>query len=199
MIHLNDFQEDNMEALGYRFSDLEGAVPQLPRTDVEQRVKIMSNMKEYSRGFLRHIAGESHRERVIWRNFKGNEEKFYKSKRAMDSLLVTPENERPDSDARKGYGNCGEVSDCIAGQIARKDRKVNVEVIEADPSVDHTFVVVGRDPRTDVRKPMTWNESALIVDGWLGFTEQANRVYSEGRYPEFFNPSLEPRITYRFE
>ena len=199
VIHLNDFQEDNMEALGYRFSDLEGAVPQLPRTDVERRVKIMSNMNEYYRGALRYVEGERHRDRVIRRNFKGNKEAFFKSKRAMDSLLVTPKNERPDPDARKGYGNCGMVSKCIAGQIARKDRKVNVEVIEADPNVDHTFVVVGRDPRTDVSKPMTWNESALIVDGWLGFTEQANSVYAEGRYPEFFNTSLEPSITFRFE
>ena len=199
MIHLNDFQEDNMEALGYRFSDLEGAVPQLPRTDVEQRVKIMSNMKEHSRGYLRHVAGDRHRRRVIRRDFEGNLEAFYKSKRAMDSLLVTPKNERPDPDARKGYGNCYMISSCIGGQIAGTDPEVNVELIQADPSVDHSFVLVGRDPKTDVSKPMTWNESALIVDGWSGLVTNARQHYAQGIDTRRFNTEYSPKLLYAFE
>ncbi len=199
IVHLNEFQKENVEALGYRFSDLEGAVPQLPRTDDQLRAKIMENMKKHDRGVLRDIAGERHRRRAIWLDFEGNQEEFYKSKGAMDSLLVTAENERPDPDARVGYGNCSLISSCIGGQIARIDPEVTVELIQADPSVDHSFIVVGRDPKTDVSNPMTWNKSALIVDGWQNIVTEARQYYFQGINTEYYSLEHSPEVLHTFK
>ena len=199
LIHVQDVEKGDMVALREAFSELEDAAPKLPWMDAQRRVKIMTNIKEHYRGFGRHKAADAHRAQVLRDEFKGNREAYYKSERILDSLLVTPENERPDPDARTGYGNCFLITSCIGGQVAGTDPEINVELFKSGGGVDHTFVVVGRDPKTDVSKPMTWNESALIVDGWKGFVAEARQYYAEGVDPQFFNKGSSPKLLYTFE
>ena len=199
LIHAQGVEKGDMVALREAFSELEGAVPKLPWVDAQRRVKVMSNIKRYHRGVGRDKAGEAHRTSVIWREFDGEKEAYYKSERVLDSLLATPESERPDPDAPKGYGNCSLIASCVAGQIARTDPEVNVELIRSGPDIDHVFALVGRDPRTDVSKPMTWNESALIVDGWNGLVTEARQYYAQGLDPRFYNKMSSPELYYTFE
>ena len=202
IMKINDlFSGPDRLSLAFNFQHLHDEVPALPRVNAEQRVSIMSKMEEYHRSVILFNAHHEQRKIVIEKEFNNEKSRFYRSDRPME-LMRDPTGVDPqglDPNAKNGFGNCGDAAECIGGRIAETDREVNVELFGYDRSIDHEFVVVGRDPRTDPHSPLTWNNEALIVDGWLGFVEQANKVYAEGRYPTLYSNSVEPRITYSFE
>ena len=188
--------EDNAYLLEAAFFDLRKAAPDLPIVNVEQTVDIMAEMKRFHRLVYRHEALLKERTKVLTEEFEGKSEKLFRSRRSWevmeDSSVSTP-------GAQKGYGYCGYIARCIAGEIAETDPEVNVEVFKADPQVEHDFVVVGRDPKTDASKPMTWNKDAHIVDGWLGRVDQANEYYAQGKDLTYFNKEFSPEIRSTFE
>jgi len=44
---------------------------------------------------------------------------------------------------------------------------------------DHTMVVIGRNPDTDITNPHTWNPDAVIVDAWAGRTYPVTSIEEE--------------------
>ena len=181
------------------FGELRGELPHLPRVNAEQRVKIMSNMKEWRRGVGRHHAHKEREPRVFTDEFKGDWDAYYRSTQALDALRGATGSDESGPTAKKGYGNCGVVAKCIAGQIAETDPEVNVEVFKVGQSIGHEFAVVGRDPTTDASKPMTWNKSAIIVDGWNNLVEPAQEYYAKGRNTEFFDINFRLEVFFTFK
>jgi hypothetical protein len=110
-------------------------------------------------------------------------------------------------------GNCGELT------LMALDYVVNYapETINAESYYivggDHVFLVVGRDPDSDPKKPETWGEHAYICDPWSNAVYHASEyqtktknyyriVHPTGDYTNYiqdFNPdkhSLEPHCGY---
>ena len=201
IIHIEEVPNGDVLSLRETFWELRGAAPKLPRVNAERRVKIMSNMKEWRRGVGRHHAYEEQQPRVLTNEFKGDRDAYYRSTQALDGLRGATGSDESGPTAKKGYGygNCEVVAHCIAGQIAETDPEVNVEVFKARRSIDHAFAVVGRDPTTNASKPMTWNKSAMIVDGWNNLVEPAQEYYAQGRNTEFFDPKISLEVLFTFK
>lgn len=77
-------------------------------------------------------------------------------------------------------GNCFEKAAVAA--IALANRQAGpVEIfsqIRSQPTfgiADHAFVVIGRDPSSDVRDPKTWGPTAVVVDPWKQQTYPASQ------------------------
>ena len=188
-------QADDDHALRKAFRMLRRADPDTPRMKMKERHDIMSNLDEFHRLMQREEAYYELKSPGV-KVFEGNEEAYYRSSLAMTFLRDT-DGSAPGE--KKGYGNCGEVSMCIGGRIAETDPKVNVEGFSPGGGINHGFIVVGRDPKTDSSKPMTWNDSAIIVDGWLGRVEQANQYYAQGKDLKYFNIEIPPELEFNFE
>lgn len=62
-------------------------------------------------------------------------------------------------------GNCGEQ--VVVAYLYLKNEK-NLRKIEKLSLVngDHGFIVIGRDPLSDITKPMTWGKAAVVCDPW---------------------------------
>ena len=189
-------ERGDANSLEATFFELDAAVPDLPRVTVVQRVKIMSYIKKFHRLFRRVIAFDEQRSEVLMEEFGDDEEKFYRSQRSLE-LLEDTSGSAPGE--RKGFGNCGDIASCIGGQIAAADPEVNVELFGAGRGIDHTFVVVGRDPSTDASKPMSWNKEAHIVDGWHGYFEPAKEIYTKGINTKYFNIDSQPEHLFTFD
>jgi len=61
-------------------------------------------------------------------------------------------------------GNCAEHAR-IACDYLKKITTSRVEVI-IDFANDHSFVVIGRDPKSSLNNPSAWGSSAVICDSW---------------------------------
>jgi len=66
-------------------------------------------------------------------------------------------------------GKCGELTTLVLFYLLKKRLPVRVEILNFDEKKkgDHTFVVIGRDPGSDLNDPSTWGKNAVIVDPWL--------------------------------
>jgi hypothetical protein len=78
-------------------------------------------------------------------------------------------------------GNCFEKASVAAIQLA--DRGVKpVEIFgkvgaqDTGGVADHAFVVIGRDPNSDINKPSTWGPTAVVVDPWRQQTYPASKL-----------------------
>ena len=166
----------------------------MPPVNTEQRDTIIEKLREFNRLTNEHRTFERKRSALL-KKFKGDERAYYRSSKSMKVLKKSATSAFGLS---KGYGNCGEISHCIGGQIAEIDPEVNVEVF-GNVVLEHGFTVVGRDPKTDIHTPMSWNKEALIVDGWLGFTAPARDYYATGKNMEYFNPDHSIVRIFHFE
>lgn len=61
-------------------------------------------------------------------------------------------------------GNCAEHAR-VAYDYLRKTSTSRVEVI-TDFANDHSFIVIGRDPKSPLNNPEAWGSSAVICDSW---------------------------------
>ena len=68
---------------------------------------------------------------------------------------------------RMGCGNCGEQS-AIAYQWLLARGVLPLEFMAFEPPKNHNFVVLGRDPASDVAKAGTWGPDAVVCDPWKG-------------------------------
>lgn len=64
-----------------------------------------------------------------------------------------------------GCGNCGEQS-AMAYEWLRLRGVLPLEFMGLMPPKNHNFVVLGRDPASDVANPNTWGHSAVVCDPW---------------------------------
>ena len=187
---------NDARSLEVTFSDLQKAAPDLPIVDAEQRANVSSNMENFNRLFGRGVKYEAQRFKVFTQEFRSNSEAYFRSHRSMEVMKNTPGS---DATPAKGYGTCGNIAMCIAGRLAETDPEVNVEVFWPTRDIAHDFVVVGRDPTTDASDPMTWNKQALIVDGWQGFVESAEQVYSDGFESGSFDKGIPLELKLAFD
>ena len=182
-------------ALRRVFAELREADPGSPRLRLRERHLVASNLDEFHRLAGREDAYYSQKNPRV-RALGGDVQKYYRSPRAMELLRDTMGSP---SGRRTGYANCDEASLCIGGRIAETDPDVNVELFSPGGDIRHEFLVVGRDPKTDPAKPLTWNESATIVEGWLNLVEPARQYYAQRRDLKYFNPDLSPELIHTFD
>lgn len=65
-------------------------------------------------------------------------------------------------------GNCAEFSYItLKNLVMRNDYKIYGEVYYIENG-DHSFLVIGRDPKSSPFKPETWGPNAVICDAWAG-------------------------------
>lgn len=80
---------------------------------------------------------------------------------------------------RLGWGNCGEKAAATAYLLAKENAEEGIEdriEIMNFANSDHAFVVVGRDPKSNVEDPYSWGP-AVVVDSWAGTVYPADRFY----------------------
>ncbi|GEM_PF-6254094 len=88
-----------------------------------------------------------------------------------------------ESDALKAFklniGNCGELS-CYAFLLLLEypkegvpeyglpplDKKISVELIKIPNAPDHQFLIINRNPETNLNDISTWNLDTIFVDAW---------------------------------
>lgn len=74
--------------------------------------------------------------------------------------------------SRSGTGNCEEMSTYAFLQLLKLYPNINTEVMQFVQG-DHMFIVINRDPRTVAANWHTWNDTAVIIDPWLGLSFEA--------------------------
>ena len=183
------FPESNFRISGF-------PKPEIPKVNSDKVGYVMENMKEFRRLLHRDEFHKIHEAKVINSEFKGNRQAYYRSGRSKEVMEDTAGSV---PDTPKGFANCGEIAHCLGGLIAETDPEVNVEVFEMNPLIDHSFTIVGRDPKTDIHNPLSWNKEALIVDGWFGFTAPAQEYYAKGRDLHYFNKANPIKRVFTFE
>eukprot|EP00747_Dinoflagellata_sp_TGD_P209826 gnl/TRDRNA2_/TRDRNA2_83201_c0_seq1.p1 gnl/TRDRNA2_/TRDRNA2_83201_c0~~gnl/TRDRNA2_/TRDRNA2_83201_c0_seq1.p1 ORF type:complete len:392 (-),score=55.16 gnl/TRDRNA2_/TRDRNA2_83201_c0_seq1:104-1279(-) len=90
-----------------------------------------------------------------------------------------------------GVGNCGEMADLVFTEATQWSALLNfrLEAVGGE-NYDHAWTAFNRNPYTDISQPATWNEDAVICDGWLGVPFDPKHVV---RHPlEASNPNLTP-------
>ena len=188
-------QKGDAHSLARTFFDLGRAAPDLPRVKAEQRDSIKSSMEEFGRLLDRYQEFKARRAQ-LFEEVGSNWTAYYRSSRALEVMKDPTESS---ANVTKGFGNCSYVALCIAGRIAVADPEVNVEVFESGKGIDHTFVVVGRDPSTDASKPLSWNKDAHIVDGWHGYLDPAHDIYAKGINTKSFAIDASPVLSFTFD
>ncbi|QRN04812.1 hypothetical protein GH742_13605 [Legionella sp. MW5194] len=73
-------------------------------------------------------------------------------------------------------GNCFELSLLSLEYLVMNEPDVRAEVFTLSGG-DHTFLVVGRNPASQIHSPETWGKNAFFCDPW------ANKVYPAHKYP----------------
>lgn len=75
-------------------------------------------------------------------------------------------------------GNCHEQA--VVAYIYLKQEK-NIRKIETFRIIngDHIFVVIGRDPLSEIANPLTWGKVAVVCDPWLGSYFPARCLYDK--------------------
>jgi hypothetical protein len=63
-------------------------------------------------------------------------------------------------------GNCGEYASVAFMYCVRQSGIHSLMYVDANPSVDHCFVVIGRNLESDVEKPTAWGDDCWICDAW---------------------------------
>ena len=182
-------------ALKEAFELLHAEQPTIPVAKMRDRHLIMSNLDKFDDLMLRRDEYQQVKSRGI-AEFGGDREAYYRS--AL-SWMVMSDSDMSAPSSRNGFANCGEAAMCIGGRIAEIDSKVNVEKFSSNTEIELMFLVVGRDPKTDPTKPLTWNDSALIVDGWLGKVNPAKQFYTQGEYSKYYNPEVPIKLEFAFK
>ncbi|MBA3602766.1 MAG: hypothetical protein H0W50_03820 [Parachlamydiaceae bacterium] len=62
-------------------------------------------------------------------------------------------------------GNCGEQA-AVAYLYLKHEKKLRKIDKLCLVNGDHAFVVIGRDPLSDITKPLTWGKTAVVCDPW---------------------------------
>ena len=75
---------------------------------------------------------------------------------------------------KRGYGNCGEISDLLSSYLKQRgieyrDMSVVIQCPKRYGYKDHTFKVIGMEKYANPRRPDTWGNNAVIIDGWRNF------------------------------
>jgi ankyrin repeat protein len=62
-------------------------------------------------------------------------------------------------------GNCGEFAHVVVDELKALGVKLPIEIVRVAKG-DHVFVVLGRDPNSDLNDYRTWGNSAVCIDAW---------------------------------
>lgn len=113
------------------------------------------------------------------------QQKFFKQAKAISELPI-PEvkqyekiiNKLSEIILRCHAGNCQEMA-ALAFRFLQYQGVAPIEMVSMP---GHTFVVIGRDPASDMTRPTSWGGEAFICDPWLaevkgGELFKANTVY----------------------
>ena len=97
---------------------------------------------------------------------------------------------------QSGCGNCGEQS-AVAYQWLLRQGVAPVEYMNFKPPKDHAFVVLGRQPGSDVARPATWGPAAVVCDPWTNKSYLASQLHQEwpGGIPKLVEPAPAPPAT----
>lgn len=85
-------------------------------------------------------------------------------------------------------GNCGEMCNSTMLFLFENKEILNFQHAEAISFVgalDHTFIVINREPKTNVSDYKSWNRDALILDPWL------NRVMNMDEFEKFLQENFQ--------
>lgn len=75
-------------------------------------------------------------------------------------------------------GCCGELAQMALHYIAKEHPQINAEQFRIAGG-NHTFLVIGRDPKSDPSHPEAWNDETYICDPWLNKIYPANAYLTE--------------------
>lgn len=111
---------------------------------------------------------------------------------------------------QRGCGNCGEITEIISGKLREKGIKhmnVRLNMVQGNSFENHAFNVIGMNKKADPKKPSTWGNNAVIIDGWRNFvlsakdgireyekfydTRHFNQIYTEINFDKIKNKFLE--------
>lgn len=84
-------------------------------------------------------------------------------------------------------GNCGEMCNSTMLFLFQNKEVFNfqqAEVMSFVGTLNHSFIVINRDPSTDINNYKTWNRDALILDPWL------NQVMTMDEFEKFWKENF---------
>ncbi len=89
----------------------------------------------------------------------------------------------------RGVGNCGEHAAVAFKHLTKNHPQLRIEQI-ADIANDHVFVVIDRNPNSEINNPKTWGDTAIICDAWArkcfpakDLDNELEKILTEHLYP----------------
>ncbi len=76
-------------------------------------------------------------------------------------------------------GNCGEYAAVAFDFLMHTHCPFPLEYASYIDPGDHDFVIINRNPSTDVSRPSTWGPNTVICDPWAGQVVMSNRYWRE--------------------
>ncbi len=76
-------------------------------------------------------------------------------------------------------GNCGELSSLAIEYLSRQHKDLNFELFRIPRFKDygdHVFLVISRDPISDLDDPSTWGKKAVVLDCWTRMIYPASKL-----------------------
>lgn len=76
-------------------------------------------------------------------------------------------------------GNCGELTNIAFEYLARMHKDLSVEIVQIpawNNNGDHVFLLIDRDPKSDLNDPITWGNKAVILDCWTRMIYPASEI-----------------------
>ena len=85
-------------------------------------------------------------------------------------------------------GNCEAQATCAFGYLFRDLKVSNMEIVRLKQ--DHCFLVIGRDPQSDIADYSTWGKNTVVCDPWASryfpatdLRYQLNDIFMEAKFP----------------
>lgn len=97
------------------------------------------------------------------------------SRDALNTCLNTVNKDRTwdalDKAAKENQcGNCEAQTAIVMNFLERAGVYPREQMVlwMSDPTIAHSFVVIGRPFKSDINNPKTWGDEAVIIDPWVG-------------------------------
>lgn len=78
-------------------------------------------------------------------------------------------------------GNCRELSHLAFEYLSRQHKDLFIESIYIpayQKNLDHLFILINRDPKSDLNDPTTWGDKAVVLDCWTRMIYPASEIKS---------------------